>query len=156
MHIKAILFEVLFVFPFGVLLQSVLLSVSATDWDIKAVCVRNPDPVTRYLCRWVVWFHLLAATQQGEHVNVSREREITDWWSLIQCYSLLSWADSLHAHVVLHEWLAFYSVLSEYPPKWCNYSASMAGATWNCSHLGASSVDTIQPCTMSLHAKPHT
>ena len=44
----------------------------------------------------------------------------------------------------------------EYPPKWCTYSAGMAGATWNCSHLGASSVYTIQPCTMSLHAKPHT
>ena len=35
-------------------------------------------------------------------------------------------------------------------------SAGMAGATWNCSHLGASYVYTIQPCTMSLHAKPHT
>ena len=34
----------------------------------------------------------------------------------------------------------------EYPPKWCTYSAGMAGATWNCSHLGASSVYTIQPC----------
>ena len=32
-----------------------------------------------------------------------------DWWSLIQHYSPLSWADSLHLHVVLHEWLAFYS-----------------------------------------------
>ena len=27
----------------------------------------------------------------------------------------------------------------------------MAGATWNCSRFGASSVYTIQPCTMSLH-----
>ena len=39
------------------------------------------------------------------------------------------------------------------------YSAGgMAGAaTWNCSRLGASSVYTTQPCTMSLHAiKPHT
>ena len=25
----------------------------------------------------------------------------------------------------------------EYPPKWCTYSAGMAGATWNCCHLGA-------------------
>ena len=25
----------------------------------------------------------------------------------------------------------------EYPPKWCTYSAGMAGATWNCSRLGA-------------------
>ena len=35
-------------------------------------------------------------------------------------------------------------------------SAGMAGATWNCSRLGASYVYTIQPCIMSLHAKPHT
>ena len=33
-----------------------------------------------------------------------------------------------------------------YPPKWCTYSAGMAGATWNCSRLGASPVHTIQPC----------
>ena len=39
---------------------------------------------------------------------------------------------------------------------WCTYSAGMASAKWNCCRLGASSVDTIQPCTMSLHAKPHT
>ena len=32
----------------------------------------------------------------------------------------------------------------------------MAGATWNCCHLGTSSVYTIQPCTISLHAKPNT
>ena len=44
----------------------------------------------------------------------------------------------------------------EYPPKWCTYSAGRAGATWNCSRLGASPVYTIQPCSMSLHAKPHT
>ena len=35
---------------------------------------------------------------------------LTDWWSLIQRYSPLSWADLLRSHVVLHEWLAFYSV----------------------------------------------
>ena len=51
-----------------------------------------------------------------------------------------------------YEWLAFYSAFFEYPPKWCTYSAGMAV---NCSHLGASSMHTIQPCSMSLHAKPH-
>ena len=40
----------------------------------------------------------------------------------------------------------FYSAFFEYQPKWCTYSAGMAGATWNCSHLGASPVYTIQPC----------
>ena len=58
-----------------------------------------------------------------------------------------------------HEWLAFIAlflcVCVEYPPKWCTYNAGMVGATWNCSRLGASPVYTIQPCTMSLHAKPH-
>ena len=44
----------------------------------------------------------------------------------------------------------------EYPLKWCTYSAGMASSTWNCSRLGASSVYTIQPCSMSHHAKPHT
>ena len=49
-----------------------------------------------------------------------------------------------------------YSAFFEYPPKWCTYSDGMAGATWNCSRLSASLVYTIQPCSVSLHAKPHT
>ena len=51
---------------------------------------------------------------------------------------------------------SFYSAFFEYPLKWCTYSAGMAGATLNCSRLSASHVYTIQPYTMSLHAKPHT
>ena len=39
--------------------------------------------------------------------------------------------------VIIHEWIAFYSALFEYPLKWCTYSAGMAGATWNCCNLGA-------------------
>ena len=39
----------------------------------------------------------------------------------------------------------FVVVFVEYPPKWCTYSAGMAGATWNCCRLGASYVYTIQP-----------
>ena len=46
--------------------------------------------------------------------------------------------------MVLPEWLAF--PFFKYPLKWCTYSAGMAGATWNCSHLSASPVYTIQPC----------
>ena len=67
-------------------------------------------------------------------------------------FSPLSRADSLHSHVIRHEWIAFYSTFFEYPPKWCTYSTGMAGATRNCCRLGASSVYTIQPCTISLHA----
>ena len=79
------------------------------------------------------------------------------WWQWLLLYSaiLCSRADSLCLHVILHEWLAFYSMFFYYPPKWCTYSAGMAGATWNYCHLGTSSVYTIQPCTMSLHAKAH-
>ena len=32
---------------------------------------------------------------------------LIDWWSLIQRYSPLSWADSLRSPVVLHEWQVF-------------------------------------------------
>ena len=59
-----------------------------------------------------------------------------------------AWVTSFVAH--------FFFFFFEYPPKWCTYSAGMAGATSNCSHLGASLVYTIQPCSMSLYAKPHT
>ena len=52
-------------------------------------------------------------------------------WSLLYNAVLRSWADSLRSHVILHEWLAFYSASFEYPPKWCTYSVDMAGATWN-------------------------
>ena len=52
--------------------------------------------------------------------------------------------------------VARFCFVFEYPPKWCTYSAGMAGATSNCSRLGASPVYTIQPCSMSLYAKPHT
>ena len=41
---------------------------------------------------------------------------------------------------------SFIARFFEYPPKWCTYSAGMAGATWNCCRLGARSVYTIQPC----------
>ena len=44
------------------------------------------------------------------------------YWSLLYTiYStiLRSRADSLHSHVILHEWIAFHSTFFEYPPKWC-------------------------------------
>ena len=41
--------------------------------------------------------------------------------------------------MILHEWRvnSFLQRVSEYPPKWCTYSAGIAGGTWNCCHLGA-------------------
>ena len=59
------------------------------------------------------------------------------YWSLLYSAILRSRADSLRSRVILHEWIAFYSAFFEYPPKWCTYSAGMAGATRNCCHLGA-------------------
>ena len=79
------------------------------------------------------------------------------WWLLLRSAILRYRADSLRSHVILHEWLyGFLKRAFEYPPKWCTYNAGMAGATWNCCRLCASSVYTIQPCTMSFYAKPHT
>ena len=46
-------------------------------------------------------------------------------WSLLYSAILRSRADSVSSHVILH------------PPKWCTYSAGIAGATWNCCRLGA-------------------
>ena len=84
-------------------------------------------------------------------------------WLIDDClYSavLRSRADSLRSHVILCEWQAFYIVgfFFYHPPKCCTYtySTGMASATWNCCHLGTSCVYTIQPYTMSLHAKLHT
>ena len=34
---------------------------------------------------------------------------MTLYWSLLYSAVLRSWADSLHSHVILHEWIAFYS-----------------------------------------------
>ena len=75
---------------------------------------------------------------------------LIDWWSLIQRYSPLSWADSLRSPVVLHERLAFYSAFFEYSPKWCTYSADMAGATWNCCRQSRRVL-----CTPYDHAQCH-
>ena len=72
------------------------------------------------------------------------------YWSLLYSAILRSRADSLRS---------FYSAFFEYPPKWCTYSAGMAGATRICCQkesILVRSVYTIQPCTVSLHAKPHT
>ena len=101
--------------------------------------------------------HCKQCCTEGKHC-------MTDWLMIayIALFSILlsrlnalacgsTWVTSFIAHFVV-----------EYPPKWCTYtySTGMAGATWNCSRHGTSPVYTIivtiQPCTMSLHAKPHT
>ena len=81
-------------------------------------------------------------------------------WSL-RCSTILrSWADSLCSHVILHEWPAFYGTF--FNIHWSAiltvlFDCYMAGAAWNCCHLGAFCVyRTIMHYVTSLHAKSHT
>ena len=79
------------------------------------------------------------------------------YWSLFFLYSaiLRFRADSLHPHVILHEWIAFYSAFLN-----IHRSGVLTALAWLVPHetaaILARSVYSIQPCTMSLHAKPHT
>ena len=99
---------------------------------------------------------------KGPHTLVAGLGSMIDWltdWLMITYIALFSALLSrLTALACGSTWVTsfFIARFFEYPPKWWTYSADMAGATWNCSHLGTSSVYAIQPCTMSLHAKPHT
>ena len=43
--------------------------------------------------------------------------------------SFLAAYEGVQPTVILRKRIAFYSVFFEYPPKWCTYSAGMAGAT---------------------------
>ena len=60
-------------------------------------------------------------------------------------------ADSLCSHVILHEWIAFYSTFLN-----IHWSGVLTALAWLVPHetaaISAHSVYTIQPCTMSLHA----
>ena len=80
---------------------------------------------------------------------------IIDYWSLLYSAILRFRADSLHSHVILHEWLAFYSAFLNIHP-----SGVLTALAWLVPHetaaISARSVYTIQPCIMSLHAKPHS
>ena len=75
-------------------------------------------------------------------------------WSLLYSAILRSRADSLHLHVILHEWLAFYSAFLN-----IHWSGVLTALAWLMPHetaaMLARSVYTIQPCIMTLHAKPH-
>ena len=74
------------------------------------------------------------------------------------CWSLLHTAilrlQTMHLHVILQEWLAFYSASLN-----IHRSGAFTALTWLVPHetaaVSARSVYTIQPCIMSLHAKPY-
>ena len=82
---------------------------------------------------------------------------ISSWLIDDRLYRAILWSALLSTHCTCM-WLymsdQLYSVFLDIHQSGV-YSAGMASATWNCSRLGASPVHTIQPCTMSLHAKPH-
>ena len=77
------------------------------------------------------------------------------YWSLLYSAILRSGADSLRSHVILHEWIAFYSAFLN-----IHRSGVFTVLAWlvpqESAAISARSVYTIQPCTVSLHAKPHT
>ena len=108
--------------------------------------VSHPCHLNRLCSITSVIFITIVAVATVSRSTVPSRHWLIDWlmfaWLMLACGS--TWVTS------------FIARFFEYPPKWCTYSAGMAGATWNCSRLGASPVYTIQPCSMSLHAKPHT
>ena len=80
------------------------------------------------------------------------------YWSLLYSTVLRSRADSLRLHVILCEWIAFYSAFLN-----IHRSGVLTALAWLVPQesaaresVSAHSVYTIQPCTVSLHAKPHT
>ena len=68
-------------------------------------------------------------------------------WSLLYSAILPSRADSLRSHVILHEWIAFYSAFFN-----IHRNGVLTALAWLVPHETAA---TIQPCTMLLQAKPH-
>ena len=76
------------------------------------------------------------------------------WWLLLYSAILHSQADSLHSHVILHEWLAYFiaCLKKKNLPKWCTYSAGMADATWISCRLGTFCVHTTMHHVTSCKA----
>ena len=54
-------------------------------------------------CGKVTHANCCSLDQKPEHIG-------TIYWSFLYSAILRSWVDSLHSHVILHEWIAFYSV----------------------------------------------
>ena len=76
-------------------------------------------------------------------------------WSLLYSAVLRSWANSQRLHVILHEWTAFYStsVLNIHGSGVLTVLVLLV--PHETDTISACYVYTIQPCTTSLHTKPH-
>ena len=81
---------------------------------------------------------------------LNMSNSISCCWSLLCSAILQSWADSLCLHVILREWLAaFFFFIMRF---WISTAVGtgMAGATWNCCHLGGFCVHhTTMHCVTS-------
>ena len=146
--------------------QAIRLVSSYTDniasW---AVCLMGLQELSRLM--FDEYFHCLLGNlcKRPSPINVLKLRQIASddrsqaygccCWSLLYSAVLRSPADSLRSHVILHEWLAYYSAFLN-----IHRSGVLTAMAWLVPHetaaVSARSVYTIQPCTMSLHAKPHT
>ena len=72
----------------------------------------------------------------------------------IQCYSPLT--SKLTVPTCDSSWVnSFLQRIFEYLPKWCTYSTGIAGATWNCCHLGVFCVHHRTMYHVTLCKKPH-
>ena len=92
-----------------------------------------------------------AGDRRQETVNIQWADNIHDWWPLIWCYSPLSWADWLRSHVVLHEWLAFYSAWNTF---FIHLSGVLTALAWLVPYETAA-VSAQVLCTPYSHAPCH-
>ena len=103
----------------------------------------------------IIWASLLQFCCVSLTTLLRREHYYYYYWSLLYSAIFRFRADSLRSHVILHEWLAFYSAFLN-----IHRSGVLTALAWLVPHetaaISARSVYTIQPCTLSLHAKPHT
>ena len=79
-------------------------------------------------------------------------KDLFSQWAQSAATLLFSASEQTHFTLVVcnSEWVTVaLHCVSEYPPKWfpALFGCYMAGITWNCCHLSATSVYTIQPCT---------
>ena len=148
---------------------------SHSSWTLKAKSAAKKT--TTYSCHTLISFDTTSSLclestdgkrfeQKYSRQNRFGSRASTQNYTLsqIDCccccpffYSAIfpSRADSLRSHVILHEWLAFYSVFLN-----IHRSGVLTAVTWLVSSetaaVSARSVYTTQPCAVSLHAKPRT
>ena len=98
-------------------LKSISFSFSNWSSSLLALCHSCPQSSSRYphSCTWISYSHL---SQESDPENMCVCVCVYAWacvylwhyyWSHLYSVILCSRADSLHLHVILHEWTAFYN-----------------------------------------------